>query len=407
MIMNFLRVLVGVAAFLAAGVPALAQNPYSAAWRVNQSIISNYDIDQRVRLMRALGAPSDNLRQTAVSDLIDDRLRVELGRQMGLEATSENIARAIESYAAQRNLTGPRLLAQLRSAGVSQEAFEDFLAASLIWRTVLNLRFGDRANPTEDELNAQVSSIALSSSRSIQLGELVLPYLGRGQDETVALARRLQAELDAGGDWAAAVAQYSQSGTAARGGVIGWVDPNRLPEQIGAAVRGVRVGGVSQPIFVPSGVILIKVLDARTVTQQITVPINVSVSYAEILLPNPGGTMRAQMREADRFRRTLSGCRQLEQRAAAANGSVSLSGLVDLDALPADTGLALSRLDPRESVALPQPEALRILVLCERQSSMDETAREIMRNQLRGRALSAMSDGLLLELRRTALIEEL
>ncbi|MEX0970364.1 MAG: peptidylprolyl isomerase [Paracoccaceae bacterium] len=405
--MNFLRVLVGVAVMLSAAAPALAQNPYSAAWRVNQSIISHYDIDQRMRLMRALGAPAENLRRTAVSDLIDDRLRVDLGRRMGLEVTDDNIARSIEVYATQRNLTGPRLLGQLRSAGVSQEALEDFLAASLIWRTVLNMRFGDRANPTEDELNAQVSSIGLSSSRSVQLGELVLPYLERGQDETADLARRLQAQLDAGGDWAAAVAEYSRAGTAERGGVIGWVDPNRLPEQIGAAIRGVRVGGVSQPIFVPSGVILIKVMDSRTVTQQIVVPIDVSVSYAEILLPNPGGTLRAQMSEADRFRRTLAGCRQLDERAAAANGSVTVYGLVDLDALPADTGLALSRLDPRESVALPQPNALRILVLCERQSSMDETAREIMRNQLRGRALSAMSDGLLLELRRTALIEEL
>jgi len=386
--------------------PLHAQNPYSVAWRVNESIVSHYDIDQRMRIMRALGAPAENLQKTATSDLIDDRLRVEAGRRLGLDVAPENIARAYDAYAEQRGLSAEQMRARLRGAGVSDEAFEDFLASTLIWRTVLSIRFGDRAEPTESELNAQVSSVALSSRRTVLLAELVLPYQERGQDATVQLARELQSSLNGGGDWGAAVAQYSRSATAAEGGTIGWVDPNRLPEQIGAAIRGVGVGGVSQLIFVPSGIIMIKILDSRSVSQPIEVPIEVGVSYAEITLANPGGTARAQMRAANQFRRTLDGCRGLPERAAAASGVLSTAGPVGLNALPADLGLALSRLDPRESVALIQPDALRIIVLCERTSSLQGEAREMLRAQLRSRIIGSLSDGLLLELRRTAMIEQ-
>ena len=406
MFVKFLRLGAILAVLSSMAMPLQAQNPYSAAWRVNESIVTHYDIDQRTRLMRALGAPSDNLRETVISDLINDRLRIDAGNRLGLSVTDDNIRRGLEVFAQQRGMSAAQLQSRLRGAGVSDEAFEDFLAATLIWRTVLTMRFGNQAEPTEDELNSQVSSVALSSRRTVQLAELVLPYLERGQEATVALARELQASLDNGGDWAAAVAQYSRSGTAAQGGIIGWADPNRLPEQIGAAIRGVRVGGVSQPVFVPSGVILIKVMSTRNVTQQISVPITVGVSYAEITLANPGGTIRAQMRAADQFRRTLDGCRQLSERAAAAGGIAATYGPVNLNALPADVGLALSRLDTRESVALLAGNQIRVFVLCERSSSLEGEARDVLRAQLRGRTINALSEGLLLELRRMAMIEQ-
>ena len=400
------RLLLLAALIFGLAMPATAQGSFSIAYRVNEAVITNYDIDQRVRLMRALGANSPNMRQEAIDALIDDRLKQETARSFGANLDRAALDIAIEDYASQRGLTTQSLMAKLRGAGVQPESFEEFISVSILWRTILRSRFGQQANPSEIELNAQLNTYAISSSSTIQLGEIVLPYLERGQEATVALATDIVAQLRSGGNFSKLAKQYSRSATAERGGVIGWVTPNRLPAQIGAAIRGLGRGGVADPIYIPSGVVIIKILDARTVSQQIEVPVSVNLTYAELVIPYAEGGAREARRQANRLRRSLDGCRGLQARAADFGTGSGVFGPVPLNSIDVDIGLALARLDPRDSTVMQASNALRVLVLCDRVSEMSPEGRAALRNQLAAQNLNALSEGYLLELRRTSIIEQ-
>ena len=386
--------------------PAQAQGPFSIAYRVNQSIVTNYDIDQRVKLLRALGARDPDLRKTAIEALIDDRLKQEAARNAGLEIDQNALAQSTAQYAAQRNMTTRSLMARLRAAGVARESFEEFLSTSLLWNNILRARFGAQARPSEIELNAQLNSYAISSSSTIQLGEIVLPYIERGQDATVSLATQIVAQLKAGENFSKLAKEYSRSRTAERGGVIGWVAPNRLPAQIGAAIRGLGRGGVSDPIYIPSGIVIIKVLDARTVSRQIEVPINVSITYGRLVIPYGTGSAAEALRLANRTRRSLDGCRGLQTRAAEFGEGSGVFGPVSLNEVDTGIGLNLARLAPRESTVMQGDRALSVLVLCDRVSEMSLESRNILRRQLLARNMETLSAGFLLELRRNSLIEK-
>ncbi len=384
--------------------PGLAQNPYSVAVRVNESIISYYDIDQRVKLMRALGAAPSNLRHVATEALIDDRLKAELASSFGMALDPGDLERAVARYAEQRNMTAAQLYARLAHSGVSAASLDEFIATSILWRNILNSKFRAQAQPTESELNAQLNTIAVSSSSAIQLGEIILQYADRGQDETTRLATSIVEQLRNGANFSELARQYSRSRSVENGGVIGWLPRARLPDLLKAALRNRGRGGVSDPIFIPSGIIIVKILNIRTVARQIEVPTHITVSYAQLILPLGSNSQRETLRQADRLRRSLDGCRGID--ALAANYAQG-SGMVDLtpvNNLPADIGLALARLDPRESVALTEPEQVRVLVLCDRVSEMSAESREVLRNQLLTRNIARLSEGLLLELRRTSLI---
>ena len=399
------RISLTVALILGMALPVYAQGAYSIAYRVNESIISNYDIDQRTKLMRALGANAPNIRQEATDALIDDRLKQETAINFGIVIDEAALANAIESYAGQRNMTPQTLMATLRRAGVARESFEEFLAVSLSWNTLLRARYGEQANPSEIELNAQLNTYAISSATTIQIGEIVLPYLGRGQDATVALANQLVARLKAGENFSKLAREFSQSASAQQGGVIGWVAPNRLPPQIGAAIRGLGRGGVGEPIFIPTGIVLIKVLDSRTVSRQIEIPVSVNLTYGELVIPyGEGGAIEAANR-AERLRRSLDGCRGLGARAAEFAAGSGVFGPISLNDIATDVGLSLARLDPRESTVLQADNALRVLVLCDRVSEMSPEGRATLRNQLFSQNLEALSEGYLLELRRGSIIE--
>jgi len=393
------------ALILGLALPASAQGSFSIAYRVNEGVITHYDIDQRVRLMRALGASGANMRQEAIDALIVDRLKQEAAASLGASLDRASLDQAIETYAQQRNLTTQSLMAKLRRAGVQPESFDEFLTVSVIWRNILRSRFGDQANPSEIDLNAQLNTYAISSSSTLQLGEIVLPYLERGQNATVELATDLVAQLRAGGNFSKLAKEYSRSRTAQNGGVIGWVAPNRLPAQIGAAIRGLGRGGVADPIYIPTGVVIIKVLDARTVSRQIEVPVSVTLTYADLVIPYGDSGAREAGRIANRLRRSLDGCRGVEARVAELGNGSSLIGPVSLNSIDADVGLALARLDPRDSTVLQGSNALRVLVLCDRVSQMSPEGRATLRNQLLNQNYNALSEGYLLELRRNSIIE--
>ncbi len=384
--------------------PAFSQGAYSVAYRVNQGVISNYDISQRMKLFRALGDNRPNARQNAIDALIDDRLKAEAAQNFGIAVDQASLARSIENYAQQRNLSAQQLMSKLRSGGVARESFEEFLSVSLVWNSLLRGRFGDQAQPSEIDLNAQLNTYAVSSATTIQLGEIVLPYLGRGQDATVALATQIISQVRGGESFTKLARQYSQSATAADGGVIGWVSPNRLPPQIAASVRGLGRGKVAEPIFIPSGIVIIAVLDARTVSQQIEVPVSVKLTYAELIIPFATGGASDAATQANRLRRSLDGCRGLEARAADYAQGSGVFGPASLGNIDTDIGLALARLDPRESTVLQSSNALRVLVLCDRVSEMSVEGRDALRNQLFSRNLAALSEGYLLELRRNSII---
>ncbi|MCF6271666.1 MAG: peptidylprolyl isomerase [Rhodobacteraceae bacterium] len=385
--------------------PSLAQGSFSIAYRVNESVISNFDIDQRVKLMRFLGATDQNQRQAATEALIEDRLKAEAAQAYGVTVDDSALAQTIESFAQQRNLTSRSLMANLRRAGVARTSFEEFMAVSIVWRTLLRARYGQQAAPSEIDLNAQLNTYAVSSTSTIQIGEIILPYLGRGQDATVALASQLIAELRNGTSFSKLAQEYSRAPSAANGGVVGWVARNRLPAQIGAAIRGLRRGQVSESIFIPSGVVLIMVLDERTVSRQIEIPVNVNVTYAELVIPFGEGGNAEASRQADRLRRSLDGCRGLSGRAADFASGSGVFGPVSLKNIDTAVGLGLARLDPRQSTVVSADNALRVLVLCDRVSEMSVEGRARLRDQLFTQNLGALSAGFLLELRRNSVIE--
>ncbi len=64
----------------ALGGPVLAANPYAPALTVNDSVITHYDIDQRVKLLDALGANGD-INKLAIQQLTEDRLKLQAAKR--------------------------------------------------------------------------------------------------------------------------------------------------------------------------------------------------------------------------------------------------------------------------------------------------------------------------------------
>jgi peptidyl-prolyl cis-trans isomerase SurA len=375
--------------------PGLAQSPFSAAVTVNDLTISHHDVGQRVALLQALGAPEDGLRELAVNQLTDDALKIGWGQRLGVELPEGALEAGVAEFATARNVTPEELFARLGEFGVGEAAVTELIRAGLIWRTIVQGRFRAEAMPSEREIDEAFNLAAAQGRRSLRLAEIVIPFAERGREDTLALAAGLAADLQQGGDFGAAVQDYSRARSAEENGLLGWFPEDRLPALIAAAVLALEPGGVTPPIPFDQGVVIIRLV-AESRESPESRP-DVSVSYGTITLEGEAGAIRAR---AD----ALRSCGDFRRLAAAAGLADPVGAPVLLGGLPGGDALRIARLDAGEADVLEVPGGASVLFLCTRSTATEAEAREAMRNLLFTRKMTALGDGLLQEIRRAAVI---
>ncbi len=251
------------------GAGAVAQTMFRPVAVVNDAAVTGYDLDQRAKILAALGFRGGDgaaLKREALDRLIDDRLKVQAGARGGITASPEEIDDALGRIAKRAKVTPEQLVAGMTSQGVGNQALRDMIAAEVVWREVVRLRFSRRTEPAEGEIDDEISEMTGQIGASYRLAEIGLPASGGGRSaaDTTALAERLYAELSSGGDFGAAVKKYSRSPSAKRGGELGWVQSDQLPPDLVASLAALKPGDVAPPLPVTGGVSILKLLDVRS-----------------------------------------------------------------------------------------------------------------------------------------------
>jgi peptidyl-prolyl cis-trans isomerase SurA len=250
---------------LAVATPVWAQNPFEPALTVNTGVITRYDIDQRVRLLDALGANGD-LRELAVQQLTEDRVKVQAARELGIELPEGALDAGLEEFATGRGLTVEDVLRVLEARGIDRQTMDDFVESGLMWREVVASRFRARATPTDADLDAALELAAVTPQEILTLGEIALPFAERGEAATQELAERLYRDISQGAiSFEAAAREYSRSESAPRGGVMEPIPAAQLPSALRTQVLLMRPGQLTRPVPISGGLALIRLISIREV----------------------------------------------------------------------------------------------------------------------------------------------
>lgn len=252
-----------------AGAPgaARAANSFAAVRTVNGAAVTGYDIGQRVLLLEALGA-TGNLRETALKQLTEDRLKEQSAKGFGVELPPEAIEQGLEEFATQRGITSEDVLKVLEARKIDRQTLDDFIRAGLLWREVVGGQFRKRAIPTDAEVDTAIAVQSSTPREMLQLAEIALPFAERGEAETQALAAQLSRDLAQGASFEQAVQTYSRSASAERGGLIDPLPAANMPPAIRSEVLTLRPGQVSRPIPISGGIALLKLVSIDKVAPE-------------------------------------------------------------------------------------------------------------------------------------------
>ncbi|EEX10572.1 ppic-type ppiase domain protein [Ruegeria lacuscaerulensis ITI-1157] len=383
--------------------PASAQSPFSPAIRVNQDIVTWYELEQRQRFLELLGIPGSSEAEVRKA-LIDERLRKQAMREAGIQSAPEDVQLAIDEFAARGQLSPEEFLAALSDAGVAPETVRDYVASQLAWRDYVSARFISQARPTQDEINRALGQ-AGGGGLQVLLSEIIIPVTPQTLGQAEALAEEI-AQVKSVDAFSAAATQYSAAPTRENGGRLDWLNITNLPPVLQPIILGLKTGEVTDPLTLPNAVALFQLRGLREVATG--TPRYSKIDYAAYYLP--GGLSPETQRRAADLKEKVDTCDDLYGIAKGQPPEVLDRVDASPSEIPRDIALELAKLDPNEvstTLTRNNGQTLVFLMLCGRTRDLGEnTSREDVANALTQQRLQAFADSLLEQLRADAAIIE-
>lgn len=379
--------------------PAAAQNanPYAAAIRVNDRVVTNFEISQRVLLLRAFGTSGD-LEKMAEEQLIDDRLRLQAAKAAGLTASDEEVEAGVDEFAQRGGLKGEQLYQYIRQRGADPESMRDFVRAGLLWRNLVQARFGPRSAVTETEIDTALSLASGRDAQEILVSEIRIPVTPNNEAASQELAERLSKTITSEGAFAAAARRHSRAPSRGRSGRLDWMPVANLPPQLSGQIMALQTGEVTAPVALGPTIGLFQLRGIRPAKNTDARP--VSVSYVTVNLPLSD---RAEQ-EAVKLINAVDTCLDLRSQAADLGEAASISDHAEeVSNLPGAVAVEIATLDQNEATYYRNAAGgVSVVMLCTRLRELPEGARDNIRNALFNQRISGFGQGYLQELRGDA-----
>ena len=406
----FVGLTLAVAAPVAA--PAVAQETLRAAAVINDEIISMFDLDMRLRLaIFATGQPdSAELRKRMTPQiirvLIDERLQSQEATRLGITVSDEQIATSAENISQRNKMPYTEFAKILESRGIVPGSFLEQIRGQLTWNALVARRLRPSVEVSEDEVEEIVRRITASRGLNQRLvSEIFLAVdTALQEDEILVNAQRLFEQLRAGGNFTALARQFSEAGSAARGGDLGWIQEGQLPEELDAHLGKMRPGMLSPPIRSLSGFHILVLRDERQASLG-----EISLHLKQIVFERPEGgneeQTQAVVAQAEAARSKIAGCAGLYELAAeiggAGSGDLGTVNPADLPPPIRDAVIALPI--GQASPVMDVSGGLGVLIVCKRTDSGIDRAE--IRKRLSAQRLDMLARRYMRDLRRSANVD--
>jgi len=122
---------------LLAGAPARAQQ---VALIVNGDPITTYDIEQRIKFLQ-LTTHKTPTRQAVVDELIDEKLKIQIGKRYKLEMTDSDVDEAYTGIARRMRMNADQLTQSLARSGIDAATLKERTRAEMVWQQIVRGKF--------------------------------------------------------------------------------------------------------------------------------------------------------------------------------------------------------------------------------------------------------------------------
>lgn len=212
--------------------------------------------------------PDDVLERQVLEQLIVERAQVERASDTGLRIDDDELGRAIGRIAASNNMKVDAFRTALENDGVSWQTFRDNIRQEMLIARLREREVDGRVVVTDAEIDNYLrSNTGADSGQEYRLAHILLRAPESASPEQLQLLEQqvqsLRDRAQAGEDFAALAAEYSNAPEALQGGDLGWRPTDSIPTLFVEALSALAPGQLSPVLRSPAGFHLLKMVDRR------------------------------------------------------------------------------------------------------------------------------------------------
>jgi len=267
-------------ALLLVGLPASAEILDRVVATINDRAIMQSELQEALELYEhQMGQQSPEmmserdrtaLQRRVLEDLVDKSLIEGFAVKAGIEASDEEINRAIEEVLSRAHISEDELREALQLDNLSYEEYRDQIRDQLVKAKMIQREIRSRINITDKQIEEYYLDHPdeFRAEEGVVLRHILfpLPYPPAPEvvDATVKEASRVRQEILEGKPFPEAARQYSNDPTAGQGGWLGFFRKGSLSPEMEAGIVDLEEGEVSEPVQTALGIHLLKVEERTT-----------------------------------------------------------------------------------------------------------------------------------------------
>ena len=178
--MQFIKIIILISLFLSPfTATAQSTNTFNVAVEVNDQIITNYEIAQRIKMLETFGAKSVSKKEV-INSLINERLYTYSAAELEVLPSNSEIDKGLDDFVKRGNLNKKDLLAYLDTRNVSQETLIAYITSGLTQRKVIQKKFVNNIIISQGDVASAIDKenvLSKSNSNVIEYIELTFSNL--------------------------------------------------------------------------------------------------------------------------------------------------------------------------------------------------------------------------------------
>ena len=254
-------------------------NEVKILYKVNDSIITNYDIFEEVNYLVSLNRNLTQLNEKQLSSNAEKSLIREIIKKDEInkfyevnyeeELESEKIDTIIKNFSKKIGFkSNQEFQDYLKIKNININDLKKKFIIERFWNQLIFDKYRNLVKIDKNKIKNNLEELIKNNSEilSFNLSEIV--FLEKNRVAIENKSKEIMTSIENIGFKDAAVI-HSISESSKLGGKIGWINQNQISKKIFFAIKDLEIGEISKPIIASSGIIFLKVNDKKKINAQI------------------------------------------------------------------------------------------------------------------------------------------
>ena len=250
--------------------PLYASNETYIVTRIDNQIITNYDIEKEYFYLSALNIQIKNLDKKqgikiAKESLIREKIKkIEISKYYEINNLESDLTEVLikNLYENLKIKILNEFKEYLSDFNLDYEEVKEKIKIEIFWNKLIQSKYSSMININIDNIKKKIQEKELESQNTKEFDLYEIFFQIEKQSEFTSKLEEIKKSITTNG-FKNTASIYSVSNTAKLGGHIGWIDQNKLSKKIINEIKNISIGEITKPISLSNGFLILKLNEVR------------------------------------------------------------------------------------------------------------------------------------------------